>query len=150
MPASSVPPTTTPARSVAHLPAPYDAPDTLGDYQLVEAHGSPGGLHLVYQRDDYGLSVFEQPGRVDWATLPSGGTRLSIAGHQAWRWDASPANGRLIVLEDDGMVVMLVGDEPGEAVLGLVDAVPAARGLPIRTRLRHAVAKALELFSPAP
>ena len=149
-PAESVPPTTSAQRSVDHLPAPYDAPSRIASYDLVDAYRSPGGLHLLYQRGDYGLSVFELSGSVDWGALPSGGTRLSLSGHDAWRWDAPPVNGRIVVLEDDGMVVMVVGDEPGSAVLDVAAALPEARTLSLPTRMQRVVAKALELLSPMP
>lgn len=149
-PASEVVPTTAPQRDAASLPAPYEAPDRLADYRLVEAYRSPGGVHVLYQRGDYGLSVFELAGSVDWAALPEGGNRMTLAGHRAWRWDASPADGRLVVIEDDGMVVIVVGDEPGGAVLDAAAELPSARDLPLPTRMKRAVARAFELLSPAP
>ena len=75
---------------------------------------------------------------------------MTLAGHRAWRWDAEPAEGRLVVLEDDGMVVIVVGDEPGPAVLDAAAELPSARDLPLTTRLKRAVGRAFELLSPAP
>jgi anti-sigma factor RsiW len=149
VPATAVVPTTAPQRDVEHLPAPYDAPDTLAGYQLVDAYRSPGGVHLLYQRGGFGLSVFELPGSVDWDGLPGDGTRMVLHDHRAWRWDGSPANGRLVVLEDDGMVVIVVGDESADAVRAVASSLPRARDLPMPQRMTRAVAKALELLSPA-
>lgn len=149
-PLESVPATTSPPRSVDDLPPPYDVPARLAGYDLVDAYRSPGGLHVLYQRGAYGLSVFELPGSVDWDTLPSDGTRLELAGHDAWRWDGPPANGRVVVLEDDQMVMIVVGDELGSAVLDVAAALPGARDESMPTRMKRAVAKALELFSPLP
>lgn len=149
-PSQSVVPTTALHRDAGALPAPYGAPTHLDRYDLVGAYRSPGGVHLLYQDGNYGLSVFELPGSVDWAALPVDGTVMTLAGHRAWRWDGEPAGGRLVVLEDDGMVVIVVGDEPGEAVANVAAGLPSARPLPMQTRLRRAVGKALELFSPAP
>jgi hypothetical protein len=150
LPPHDVPPTTAPERDASHLPAPYAAPASLAGYDLVHAYRSPGGVHLLYERDHYGLSVFELQGSVDWGALPDGGTRLSLAGHRAWRMDDDPADGRLVVFEDDGMVVIVVGDEPGEAVVDAAAELPSARDLPLPTRLRRAMARAFESFSPAP
>jgi len=150
VPPHEVPPTTAPERDASNLPAPYAAPDTLAGYELVHAYRSPGGVHLLYEHDDFGLSVFEVQGNVDWGALPDGGTRLSLAGHRAWRMDDDPADGRLVVFEDDGMVVIVVGDEPGDAVLDAAAELPSARNLPLPTRLRRAMARAFEALSPAP
>jgi hypothetical protein len=146
---SSVVPTTAPRRDAAHLPAPYAVPASLAGYDLVDAYRSPGGVHVVYEKGDYGLSIFELPGSVDWDGLPAGGTRLSLAGHPAWRWDAAPADGRVVVLEDDGMVVIVVGDETGDAVVDVAAELPSARDVSLPTRMRRAVARSLELLSPA-
>ena len=147
-PDTEVVPTTAPPRDASSLPAPYAAPEKLGGYELVRAYRSPGGVHVLYQRGDYGLSVFELPGSVDWSALPEDGDELSLAGHRAWRWEASPVDGRLVVFEDDGMVVIVVGDEPGDAVLDVAARLPEARDVPMTARVRRAVARSLELLSP--
>jgi anti-sigma factor RsiW len=146
--AEEVVPTTAPPRDAASLPAPYAAPEQLAGYELVDAYRSPGGVHVLYQRGDYGMSVFELPGSVDWGALPEDGTSLSLAGHRAWRWEASPVDGRLVVFEDDGMVVIVVGDEPGDAVVDVAAQLPDARDVPMTTRVKRAVARSLELLSP--
>jgi anti-sigma factor RsiW len=147
---ASVPPTTAEPRAADELPAPFDAPAELAGYDLVEAYEMYDGVHLLYRRGPYGLSIFQWSGEIDWSTLPDNGTRLRVAGHDAWRWDELTAEGRLYVVEDDGMVVMLVGDEPGDAVLDAAAALPSARSPSMKTRVRRTVAKALELFSPMP
>jgi hypothetical protein len=73
---------------------------------------------------------------------------MSLAGHRAWRWEASPVNGRLVVFEDDGMVVIVVGDEPGDVVVDVAARLPDARDVPMTARVRRAVARSLELLSP--
>ncbi|MEA3054948.1 MAG: hypothetical protein QOD30_380 [Actinomycetota bacterium] len=147
-PETEVVPTTMPQRDASSLPAPYAAPARLAGYDLVDAYRSPGGVHVLYQRGDYGLSVFELPGSVDWGALPDDGSSMSLAGHRAWRWEASPVDGRLVVFEDDGMVVIVVGDEPGDAVLDVAAELPSARAVPMTARVRRAVARSLELLSP--
>jgi hypothetical protein len=146
----SAPPTTAEPRSTDHLPAPYDAPASVAGYRLVEAYRMSDGVHLMYRRGPYALSIFELPGEVDWTALPTDGTRLRIAGNDAWRWDEVTADGRLYVIDDGGMVVVLIGDEPGDAVLDVATELPQARSMPMASRVKRTVAKALELFSPAP
>lgn len=151
VPTDPVPPTTAAQRSMTDLPAPYDAPETLAGYRLIEAFRTPGGgVHLLYRKGQYGLSVFETPGGVDWSELPDGGTRIELSGHQAWRWNAKPASGRLLVIEEHDITVTIVGDEPGDAVLSVAAEMPHWRSLPIEQRVKRAVANALELLSPAP
>lgn len=147
---SSVPPTTAQARSADDLPAPYHAPETVAGYRLVEAYAMTDGVHLLYRRGPYALSIFETRGDLDWDALPEDGTRLHVGTHNAWRWDGGGADGRLYVVDCDGMVVVFIGDEPGDAVLDVVAAMPEARSLSMRSRVQRSVAKALELFSPAP
>jgi hypothetical protein len=148
--AASVPPTTAEPRATGDLPAPFDAPERLAGYELVEAYAMDGGLHLLYRRGSFALSIFQMSGDLDWDALPDDGTRVHIAGKPAWRWDERTADGRLWVIDDDGMVVVLIGDEPGDAVLAVASELPGARSMPMRSRMQRTVAKALELFSPAP
>lgn len=151
VPDHDVPPTTAPRRSVDDLPAPFAAPRALAGYELVDAYDARNGLHLLYRHGAHGLSVFEQRGRVDWdALLADDGTMLSINGQRAWRWDAEPCDGRLVVLEADDMVVTVVGDEGADAVLAAAAALPDSRDLSTRQRLGRGIARALELLSPMP
>lgn len=147
---ASVPPTTSAVRSSDDLPAPYHAPETVAGYRLVEAYEMADGVHLLYRRGPYALSILETPGELDWGALPEDGTRLRVGVHDAWRWDGGGADGRLYVVDGDGMVVVLIGDEPGDAVLEVAAALPEARSLSMGSRVQRSVAKALELFSPAP
>jgi hypothetical protein len=47
------------------------------------------------------------------------------------------------------MVVIDVGDETGDAVLEVASELPEARDVSLPTRMRRAVARSLELLSPA-
>lgn len=147
---SSVPPTTAEPRPAGSLPAPFDAPARVAGYQLVEAYAMDDGVHLLYRRGAFALSIFQMAGDLDWDALPEDGTRLRVAGKDAWRWDERTADGRLWVIDDDGMVVVLIGDEPGDAVLAVASELPGARSMPMRSRMQRTVAKALEQLSPAP
>lgn len=150
-PDEPAPPTTAAARNLDDLPGTFDAPGRLAGYRLIEAYRTPdGGVHLLYGKGKYALSVFERKGGVDWDQLPSGGARIDIADHRGWRWNDAPANGRLLVIEEDDITITIVGDQPGDAVLDVAVALPSSHSLSMSQRVTRAVAKALELFSPAP
>ncbi|MCU1378107.1 MAG: Transrane transcriptional regulator (Anti-sigma factor RsiW) [Acidimicrobiales bacterium] len=128
---------------------PYMAPNELAGYQLVDAFRAPKGVQLLYEKGPYGLSVFEQEGTLDFAALPDHGTRLTIDGSGAWRWDAGMSEGRVLVIERGALVVTLVGDESGAAVLAAAEALPGSSDVALETRLRRACGEALDMLSPA-
>lgn len=145
----SATPTTAPPRDPESLPPPFEAPSRLGGgYRLVDVFAHPQGLQLVYQRGPYGLSVFEARGRLDFSALPAGGRRLDIAGTEGWRWETDEVDGRVVVFERQGMVVTVVGDEPGDAVLEAARSLPGPRPLSPLQRLNEAAAGVLEALSP--
>lgn len=151
-PFEPVTPTTAPPRDPRALPAPYEAPEHLdGGYRLVKAFSDPTrreGLQLVYEGDRYGLSVFETPGRLDFDALPPGGNRVDVDGAEGWRWETPEVDGRVVVFERDGMVLVVVGDEPGDAVLEAARSIPPPRPLPLGQRLRRMGTEVLEVLSP--
>lgn len=150
-PTDPAPPTTAVHRSVADLPPGFDAPALVAGYRLIEAYRTDeGGVHLLYRKGQYGLSIFERRGGVDWSKLPSGGRRISVAGRDAWRWNEEPADGRLLVMDDDDITLTIVGDEAGDAVLEVARALPTSHDVSMEQRIARAMAKALELLSPAP
>ena len=151
-PAKPVVPTTAPPRDVRVLPPPYPVPEQLeGGYRLVEAFtdpSSPDGLQLLYQRHRYGLSVFQTPGRLDVAVLPEPGSLLDVNGAPGWRWEAPGVDGRVVVFERGGLVVIVVGDEPGDAVVDAARSVPPPRPRSLGQRVRELGAEVLEALAP--
>lgn len=151
VPEHDVPPTTAPRRSIDDLPARFGAPRELAGYSLVDAFRADGGLHLLYRRGDHGLSVFEQPGRIDWGAVPvEQGRAVRVGAHEGWIWEAAPAYGRLVVFESGGMVITVVGDARGDDVLEAAVALPRAGGSSAEEKLGRAVARALDLLGPMP
>jgi anti-sigma factor RsiW len=144
-----VTPSTAPPHELDDLPAPYQAPAELaGGYRLVDAFSHPEGIQLVYERGRYGLSVFETPGELDPAGLAPR-ARVVQGPAPAWRWDADGVDGRLVVLEREGMVVTAVGDEPGDAVLAAASSLPEPRPLSVGQRLRRTATQVLRALSPS-
>ncbi|HVM54953.1 MAG TPA: zf-HC2 domain-containing protein [Acidimicrobiales bacterium] len=147
-PEALAPPTTAERHALEDLRAPYAAPPMIAGYRLVEAYRSGAGVHLLYRRGAYGLSIFELEGSIDWTALPADGSEIEIGRQRAWRWDDPRAGGRLVVVERPGMVVLLVGDEPGDAVLEVARALPGPREPAFTTRVKQSVGRALDLLAP--
>lgn len=145
-----VTPSTESPRPSDRIPSPYRAPAVLdGGYRLVQAFAHRGGLHVVYAKGRYALSVFESMGRVDFDALPAGGRRLGVGGEDGWRLESSGVDGRIVVFELEGLAVTVTGDEPGDAVLEAAGSLPGPRPLSILQRLRQACGDVLEGLSLA-
>ena len=145
-----VTPTTSAQRPISELGAPFVAPEELAGYRRVGVFQADGGIQVLYRRGDHGLSVFEEEGDLDMASLPPDGSSVRVDGAIAWRWDDPRAAGRVVVMERDGLVVTVVGDESADAVLEVVRALPGPAGPGFGARLRAACATALRLLGPAP
>ncbi len=143
--------TTEPRRDPARLAPPFLAPAQLdGGYRLVDAFatGKGEGLQLVYRSGRYGLSVFEAPGHLDAGGLPAGLRPIYLGGVPGWRWETEEVDGRVVVFEREGLVVIVIGDEPGDAVTRAARSVPEPRPPSIVQRLAEAGAGALDALSP--
>ena len=145
-----VTPTTSPRRST-DVPHPYIAPERLGEYRLVDAFDAPHGVHLLYQKGPYALSVFEAAGDLDATDLPRHITHVASRGEveDLWRWDGGTAGGRVVVFHRGGVVFTVVGDESAAAVLRAAQRLPGGRNVSLPTRLRRGCSELLEGLSPA-
>lgn len=145
-PAAVMPtPTTSPTIDVENLPEPFNASETLaGGYELVEVFDLPEGIHLMYQKDGFVLSIFEEIGRLDQSLLPDGATKTRLGDDDAWLWDGPVIQGRVVVTEHHGVVVTAIGDEPGEAVLEAVRSLPNPQSPSNVRRLQRLTDRVLE------
>ena len=130
------------------LPSSFVAPDELAGYRFAGAYRLPaGGVHVLYEKDDHRLSLFEQRG--DLGDLPPNVTRIG----DVWRWDDPRTGGRVVVVERGDVVVTVVGDESADLVLEAAQALPFAEagepGRPFVRRLAGACGDVLEALSPA-
>jgi hypothetical protein len=116
-----------------------------GGYQRLGTYKRGDVVHLVYSDGVYGLSVFEQPGRLKTGALPAGAERVRIGGTQGWHY--AWAGGHILLWRGHDRVYSAVGDGP------LSDVVQASAGVPLGPRpsllerLRaacHAVLRALK------
>jgi sigma-E factor negative regulatory protein RseB len=94
----------------------FAVPERVGSgFRLLGRYQHPDGVvQLFYSDGLFSLSVFEQPGLVDWSSLPDGGRSTSVASERA-RWYASDA-GSVVVWGRDGLALTGVSDAPPEAL----------------------------------
>jgi hypothetical protein len=121
-------PSTLPARSgpeaVGPMDAPYRDPDSAGDgFRLLGRWERVKGVVQLYYSDGLlAVSVFEQPGRLDWDALPSGAD-IDVAGNRGRRY-ALPV-GEAWVFERGGVVYTFIGDAPPDEIRAVAQDVSA-------------------------
>lgn len=102
----------------------YDAPAALADgYQRIGVYRRGGMIQVAYSDGIYDLSLFAQPGRLSFADLPSGGTRIKVRGAPGWRY--TWPGGHIVVWEGRRGVYAAVSDAPIAQVLKAVESLPA-------------------------
>ncbi len=115
------------ARPTRRLEGIYRDPDHAGDgFVLVSRslHGD-GTAQLLYGDGLLTVSVFEEPGALDWSALPDGGVATRVDGVPARRFEL--AVGFAYVWERGGVVYTAVSDAPEGQILGVAEAVSAER-----------------------
>jgi anti-sigma factor RsiW len=147
--AGSVTPSTTPPQRPEQLPEPFVAPRELAGYTLVGGFLIEGGVQLLYENGEHSISLFEKPGELDYDQLPAQGHRVDVDGKDAWIWDRDHADGRVLVVQSDDLVVTLVGDNHTD-VKAAAAALPGTPSTTPLDRLRQACADALSQLGPAP
>jgi anti-sigma factor RsiW len=105
------------------LDAPYGAPPGLIGTSVAlsrqEVYDGPDVGAAVYRDGPLVVSVYQQPGRLAWGSLPSGGVE-EVAGRPVWFRSGSPV---VAVAEKGDLVVTVVSDDRG-AVLTAVGGMP--------------------------
>jgi hypothetical protein len=105
------------------LTAPYGAPPGLiGSARQLSRHEAYDGTDVgavVYRDDDIRLSVYQQPGRLDWDALPAGRT-VAVGDQRVWFRSGAPV---VAVTEKGDLVLTLVSDDR-PAVLTAVGGMP--------------------------
>jgi anti-sigma factor RsiW len=137
-----------PARRSTSVSRPYAAPHELAGYSLVAAFQAPAGIQLLYEKDGFGLSLFEEEGRLDPDRLPGQGRHVRVDGEDGWQFEGGSEAGHVAVVQRGALVVTIVGDESGEVVLAAARGLPGRPAAALGTRLRRACGDALDLLSP--
>ena len=125
---------------------PYVAPATLpGGYQRVAMFSRPGTFHVVYSDGLHGLSMFEQAGRLNQRSVPTGGERVTVGSHRGYQYVY--AGGQVVVWQAGGSTYTVVGDGAPDDVIAAARAVPVREGHGFVDRLRRACVKVMQAVS---
>ena len=113
------------------MEGPMAAPPSLpGSFARVAGYHDEGGtMHLVYDADGMVVSVYAQPGRVDFGALPGEGERMDLDGDEAWMDPDVPVDGRgveVLVLQRGDTAYTFVADAPHDQVMAVVEGMAAA------------------------
>jgi negative regulator of sigma E activity len=130
----------------AALQAPYRAPASLPrGYARLGTYRRADVLQVVYGDGLYGLSVFEQPGRIDWSQLPRDGRTVEVAGHpgRSYVWPG----GHLVTWQGGSAAYTIVGDGPEADVLAAAASIRGAAALSTAQRMRQAARELVSTLS---
>jgi hypothetical protein len=124
----------------------YDAPPGLiGSSVRLSRHEAYDGTDLaavVYRDGDLVVSVYQQPGRVDWDELPPG-DRTTMGDHQVWFGRDTPV---VAVAEKGDLVVTVISDERA-AVLTAVGGLPEWKRQTTWDRVHDACQRLTQVFA---
>jgi len=99
-------------------------------FELLGRYRHPDGtVQLFYADGLFSLSIFQQPGLVDWDALPPGGRRVFVDGERGSAY-STPA-GTVVVWELDDLVVTGVSDAPSDVAQEAIAALDGDDGGPL-------------------
>lgn len=119
-PVTTIPVASRASRPDDELDDEFLAPERLDrGFRLLGHTEQPGGaIQLFYSDGLFSLSLFQQPGLVDWDGLPAGGHRRPVDDDRA-QWYATDT-GSMVVWGRDGLVLTGVSDAPPDTVRAAV------------------------------
>jgi hypothetical protein len=124
---------------------PYAAPPAMiGNRASLSRQGVFDGEDLtvvVYGDGETAVSVYQQPGRLDWDRLPTG-TIEAVADRRVWVREADPT---VMITEVGDLVITVVSDDRA-AMRTVVDGLPERRRNTTWHRLHDASARFVEVF----
>lgn len=118
------------------LPGGYEP---VGVYAVDGADGQP--LQVVYRDGLYVMSLFQQRGRPDWASLPDGAQPAEGLDWSAYEWPGAVP--RRLVWEASGTTFSLVGDAPPEEFMAIAESLPRQESHSLAQRLRRGLGRLL-------
>ncbi len=123
------------------LPGGYEA---TGVYAVTSDEAQP--LQITYSDGLYTVSLFQQPGTLDWTSLRPGAEPLPDLGFQAYHWPGSvPA---VYVWETAGHTYSIVGDAPSGDLHAIAHALPRPRPPSFGQRLGRGLGRLWSWVSP--
>jgi len=117
------------------LPA-VSAPSALpGGYRRVAAYRDKGAVQVLYSDGLYDMSVFEQPGGLAKRDVPAAGKPVMVGSSKGWVfvWPG----GQVLLWHRGHTVYSLVSEAPVDQLMAAAEALPAAGGSSLVTRLRR-------------
>ncbi len=115
-----------------------------GSFALTASGTQP--LQTVYSDGLYTLSLFEQRGRLDPATLPDGAEVSTEYGFDAYVWPGAVP--QRLVWEAAGSTWSLVGDAPPDDFAAIVDHLPEPDSESVLTRIGRGLGRLWSWVSP--
>ena len=101
------------------------------------------GVHAVYSDGEQRVSVFSEPGRVDWNALPDG-DRVEVSGSPAWHGTVDEFE--IVVLERGRRVYIIVAEPTPEVVMDAVGESMPADEPSVMDRVRDAAHDVTTVF----
>jgi negative regulator of sigma E activity len=132
------------ADHVDAMEAPYVAPARLDSYDRRSVFAGPGVVHVMYAHDGEWLSMYEQPGAVDFARLPANGRMMTVQDDPAW--ETTIGHQAVLVIDHDGVVVTVVSAAPPDDMMRAATSVPEPTPLPMSTRMQRGAANVVREF----
>lgn len=105
-------------------------------------YDGPDLTSVVYVGSGGSVTVYEQPGRVDWDELPAG-TDAHIASRRAWERPGSPA---VVVTEIGDLAVTIVADDRLR-VEEIIESLEAPRRTSTADRVHDSCQRLMEIFA---
>jgi negative regulator of sigma E activity len=133
--------------TAAALRPPYRAPASLpGGYHRLGTYRRGDVMQVVYGDGLYGLSVFEQPGRIHWDQLPSDGRPVTVGGHpgRSFVWPG----GDVLTWQAGSAAYTVVGDGPAADLIAAAQAI-RAKQLSAGQRVRQAARELVQTLGGA-
>jgi hypothetical protein len=122
-PVPPLPPGAPGPTSIGDVGPRFVAPERLDPgFRLLGKYQHPDGtVQLFYGDGLFSLSVFQQPGDVDWDAMPDGGRRGDVDGERAASY--STAAGTVVVWARDDLVLTGVSDAPPDVAREAIAAI---------------------------
>jgi anti-sigma factor RsiW len=130
--------------AIDSIDPPYVAPAQLDGYARRSAYASGGVVHVIYNHDGVWLSVYEQPGTVDWSRMPANGKTLTVQDRAAW--ETKVGDQVVLVIDRGPMVLTVVSSAPADDMMRAATSVPPSSEPSMATRMQRGAANLVRSF----
>jgi len=116
-----------------------------GDFRLMYAEKKGDMAQAMYSDGTQMISLFEQPGRIDWHAMPDDGEMMMIDGEAAWHGAIGGYD--VLLSERRGMVYVLVGSAPAESAMEEMTSQMPGADTSLWDRLLRICGRTVDFFS---